>query len=312
MMQPFETYLQGKGLSYATIKEYGRHVALFTAWYGGDDMINCEKKDILEYLNHLNNRGVKVDTRYVALLSLRHYFNALTNENLTASNPTALIKLRGLYKRRLLHIYTPEELTELVDAYYLLCVKNAEENLTLKANHNMTVKSYFAQLRNYTMLQFFAYQGLSTKEVINLQVSDIQLQKAVVSIPEGTQTGNARTLPLHATQIGVIIQYLQDIRPYLVDADGSLLFLPVMRAVWSQADNGKKTLENLLYNLKRIDRNFTNFPQLRASVITSWIKACGLRKAQYMAGHRDISTTERYLPNCIEDLAEDMTRFNPF
>ena len=36
------------------------------------------------------------------------------------------------------------------------------------------------------------------------------------------------------------------------------------------------------------------------------------RKAQYMAGHKSIVSTEEYLPNHIEDLADDITKFNPF
>ena len=64
--------------------------------------------------------------------------------------------------------------------------------------------------------------------------------------------------------------------------------------------------------LKRIDRHFVSLAQIRASLITYWIRTYGLRKAQYMAGHNSIISTEEYLPNHIEELAEDITKFNPF
>ena len=64
--------------------------------------------------------------------------------------------------------------------------------------------------------------------------------------------------------------------------------------------------------LKSIDRNFTNFLQIRTSVITHWIQTEGLRKAQYLAGHKHIQSTERYLPNDIDSLMNDIQRFNPF
>ena len=64
--------------------------------------------------------------------------------------------------------------------------------------------------------------------------------------------------------------------------------------------------------VKALDANFLNFKQVRASVITTWLKTQGLRKAQYMAGHRYISTTERYLPNEIAGLIDDISKFNPF
>ena len=70
--------------------------------------------------------------------------------------------------------------------------------------------------------------------------------------------------------------------------------------------------ELLAKQIRQIDKQFINFTQIRASVITSWLKTQGLRKAQYMAGHRNISTTETYLPNNYEDLANDINRLHPF
>ena len=46
--------------------------------------------------------------------------------------------------------------------------------------------------------------------------------------------------------------------------------------------------------------------------LTYWIRTYGLRKAQYMAVHKSIISTEEYLPNHIEELAEDITKFNTF
>ena len=64
--------------------------------------------------------------------------------------------------------------------------------------------------------------------------------------------------------------------------------------------------------LKSIDRNFINFSQIRTSVITHWIQTEGLRKAQYLAGHRNIVSTETYLPNDLNELINDIQKFNPF
>ncbi|MDR2914075.1 MAG: phage integrase N-terminal SAM-like domain-containing protein [Tannerella sp.] len=310
-MQKFKTYLQGKGLSPATIRQHQRQAGLFGTWYGSNELINCRKKDILDYLSYLKNtKKLQVTTRNHVLLSLRHYFDSLMNDTLTASNPTALIKLRGLNKRKLPHVYTPEELTELVDNYYLLEVKQVEEKMNLperKARHR---DSYLARIRNYVMLQFFAYQGVNTREILQLRTDDIQLHKATVTIPKGIQRGNARTLPLNAAQMGALMQYLNEVRPQLANPDGYILFTPLKQKNGASAAN--IALVKLSAQLKRIDRNFSNLAQLRASVITHWIKTYGLRKAQYMAGHKSIVSTEEYLPNHIEDLADDMTKFNPF
>jgi len=312
-MQTLETYLQGKGLSPATIDRYKRIIVAFSAWYGNDDVINCEKKDILNYLNHLKNKNLQPVSRNNALIALRHYFDSMMNDSMIDTNPAALIKLRGIYTRKLPCIYTPEELAELADVYYLLEVKRTQEKLRASVGQYLHQRTYFAKMRNYTMLLFFIHQGITTNEALRLQTGNIQLHKATVTIPKGTQRGNARTLPLHATQIGALMQYLNEIRPKLETKDtDDTLFLPIPKHDPKAKKEAEATFKGFVKQLKRTNMNFSSFAQVRASVITYWIKTCGLRKAQYLAGHKSIVSTERYLPCNIEDLADDMTKFNPF
>jgi site-specific recombinase XerD len=310
-MEQFTTYLQSKNLSPVTSKEYTRQVTLFINWFGSEDIMNVNKKNILDYLGYLKNKkSLQAISRNNALIGLRHYFSFLMQKDEVQINPITLIKLRGIKKRKLQYIYNPEELIQLADNFYQLFVKTAEENLTLKAKHNTTINSYHAQLRNYVMLQFFIYQGLNTREVAALQTTDIQLQKATVSIPSGTQRGKARTLTLQATQIGTLLQYLHAIRPQLFNTESTILFLPTQQG--NEKGYATRALMQLSTALKRMDKNFSTLAQLRTSVITHWIKIYGLRKAQYLAGHKSINSTEEYLPNHIEDLTEDIIKFNPF
>jgi len=313
-MQTFETYLQGKGLTSATIYRYKRFITVFKAWYGNDEVINCQKKDILNYLNYLNNRNLQAISRNNTLIALRHYFDSLMHNGMIASNPTALIKLRGVKRRKLHHTYTPEELSELADTYYHLEVKRTQEKLTTgTGGQYLHQRTYNAKMRNYTMLLFFTHQGITTSEVLRLKVEDIELHKASVKITKGTRRGNARTLPLHATQIGALMQYLNEIRPQLeTGSTDNTLFLPIPKNDPKAKKEAQTSFKLFVRQLKRLNRNFNSLEQLRASVITYWIKTCGLRKAQYLAGHKSITSTEEYLPNYIEDLAEDITKFNPF
>ena len=92
------------------------------------------------------------------------------------------------------------------------------------------------------------------------------------------------------------------------------LFLPLPKGNQRKTDNDRllSTFNKLIEQVKTIDKQFVNFKQVRASLITSWIKTHGLRKAQYMAGHRYISSTENYLPNNIDDLIDDIKKLHPF
>jgi len=51
--------------------------------------------------------------------------------------------------------------------------------------------------------------------------------------------------------------------------------------------------------------------QIRASVITDWLKKHNLRKVQYMTGHRYISSTEAFLVNDLDELKEDVLKYHP-
>jgi integrase/recombinase XerD len=54
-----------------------------------------------------------------------------------------------------------------------------------------------------------------------------------------------------------------------------------------------------------------NAQQIRASVITKWLKSHNLREVQYLAGHRYISSTESYLQNDMEELIEEINQYHP-
>ncbi len=313
-MEDFKTYLQTKNLSIATTNRYARLTKQFITWFD-NDVMNCQKKDILNYLAYLkNNTQQQTITRYNSLIALRHYFDFLISKDYFTVNPTALIKLRGLKKRRLHYIFNLEELEELADTYYQLEVKRTQEKQKAGAGEHLLQRSYWSKMRNYTILTFLIHQGLHIREVLRLTTEDIQLHKATVHIKAGTVRGNARNLPLHATQIGAIMQYLNEIRPNLERADtDNTLFLPFPKKdPKAKKQNAQPNFKRFTKKLKAFNSNFVSLEQLRASLITYWIQSYGLRKAQYLAGHKSIVSTEGYIPNNIEDLADDITKFNPF
>lgn len=313
-MKDFKNYLQSKNLSIATINRYARLTKQFITWFE-DDVINCQKKDVLNYLAYLKTHTrQQTITRHNSLIALRHYFDFLTSKDSFTVNPTALIKLRGLKKRRLHYIFNLEELEELADTYYHLEVKRTQEKQKAGAGEHLLQRSYWSKMRNYTILTFLIHQGLHIREVLRLTTQDIQLHKATVHIKAGTARGNARNLPLHATQIGVIMQYLNEIRPNLERADtDNTLFLPFPKKdPKAKKQNAQPNFKHFTKKLKAFNSNFVSLEQIRASLITYWIQSYGLRKAQYLAGHKSIVSTEGYIPNNIEDLAEDITKFNPF
>jgi integrase/recombinase XerD len=68
----------------------------------------------------------------------------------------------------------------------------------------------------------------------------------------------------------------------------------------------------ILEHLRRINHKVKNLDQVRASVITHWVQVYDLRKAQYLAGHRHVSSTESYKQQVLDELQADVKKFHPF
>jgi site-specific recombinase XerD len=318
-MYDFINYLESKNLSKTTQKAYLRNVNLFLEWYK-KDAIHCTKKDMLKYLEYLQNKKQQDNiTRRNALIAINHYFTFLCKNEEINHNPTALIKIRGTHKRQLYKIYTAEELTQLYDNYYHTFIRNFDALCYAPKlggiQVNQIEKSLLARQRNYIMLGLLVYQGLATNELQRITINDVDTNKGTVKI-SSSKKSNERTLILKASQIGAIINYIENIRPkfftYCEERESLFFALPESSKQKTNATNLMHTLKPLTKQVKSIDKNLLNFKQIRASVITHWLKIEGLRKTQYNAGHRYISSTEKYLPNQIDGLIDDIAKFNPF
>jgi site-specific recombinase XerD len=308
----FIKYLEGKDFAVKTISNYVKYVGEFLAKTKKED-IQIVKPDVLKFLEYLKNtRKVQNAYRSFYLVALNHYFTFLYQTEKIAKNPCLFLKIRGIKRKTLYKIYTPEEMEELFDAYYQLFIRNYDGSHMPK---NSQRQSKLSKERNALILSILINQGTTTGEIEKIELSDIDLIKATIKI-RSARRGDIRTLPLKATQIGLFMNYLQKIRPQLSEKDGNKLFTSTLYR------NGKqrKTKENdinyaffaLTTTLKSIDKQFVNVLQLRASVISFWIKTQGLRKAQYLAGHRYICTTERYVTNNLDGLIDDINKLHPF
>ncbi len=318
-MKEFTQFLESRNLSNASQGLYTRYVNDFTNWYK-QDPINCQKKDILKYLSYLKNKkNYQNITRRNILMAIGYYFTVLQEQDLIGSNPTNFIKIRGTNRKKLYHTFSFEELTQLYDNYHHNFIRNFDDLCFAPSKGgiqtNQIKLTLLSRQRNYCMLGLLLYQGLHTNELQKITLVDLDLNKAQIHI-QGGKKSNERNLPLNASQIGALMLYVQNYRPQFFEFcnESEQLFLPLPEVSKGKTDNTNlmHTLKPLTKHTRTLNKDFLNFKQIRASVITYWIQTLGLRKAQYLAGHRYISSTENYLPNDLESLTEDIAKFNPF
>lgn len=310
----FINYLESKGLAPLTQGQYLLDLQTFFNRVKKED-IQVTKPDILKHLEYLKKKkGLQNVTRQHHLIALNHYFTFLYQNAQITENPCLFIKIRGTNKKKLYKIYTPEELDGLFDSYYQLFVRGYDDS-----RHRHEAQRHYSTLyreRNALIVSILFNQGTTTSEIEKIQINDIDLIKATLKI-RGGKRGNDRTLTLKATQIGLFMHYLQNIRPQLLEyqtTENEKLFLPLPAIHLKATSNeiNREIFSPIVIQIKTIDKQFINFQQIRASVITFWIKTQGLRKAQYLAGHRYICTTEKYVANDLENLTEDINKLHPF
>jgi hypothetical protein len=70
-------------------------------------------------------------------------------------------------------------------------------------------------------------------------------------------------------------------------------------------------MQKLVKTLKTKHPKLKDIKQIRTSVIVNWLKIYNLRKTQYLAGHRYVSSTEKYQINNIEALQDEIKRYHP-
>ena len=79
--------------------------------------------------------------------------------------------------------------------------------------------------------------------------------------------------------------------------------------------NGNKNIKNSIHHLfnalKKINPKIKSPTQIRTSTISHLQKSIPIRKLQYMAGHKYISSTERYRKNNTDELYRQLELFHP-
>jgi site-specific recombinase XerD len=243
-------------------------------------------KTLLKYIETLKKTHIKTRSLQGYIGKLKIYFNYLQEENYRVDNPIINTNIKGTIKTVLGTLLTNYELEDL---YYSYETKNND----------------LARKRNKVIIGLLVYQGLQTKEIPHLKEEHLELYKGKITIPSTSKT-NSRILELKPWQLIDMIEYMKEIRPQLVPKNEDNLFTTNYKN-----SNLNNVIRNINKELKEYNREYQNAIQIRNSVIVNWLKHYNLRKTQYLAGHKYISSTERYKQDNLESLHEMINSFHP-
>jgi integrase/recombinase XerD len=159
------------------------------------------------------------------------------------------------------------------------------------------------------MLGMVIYQGAGSGELERLELEDLNFQKGTIYI-KGTRKSNSRTIDLKAFQLMDLQSYVMKIRPKILQEtrkQTNQLF--ISSGTGYRLSN---VINKALKELTEIEPKLKGFQQIRTTVITNWVQEYGLRKAQYLAGHKYVSSTENYKQSDQKDLLNQLDEKHPF
>jgi integrase/recombinase XerD len=246
--------------------------------------------DIEVYFADLKIKGDSIEYRKAILASIKALYECYLELGLIKVHPC-----------RIYHINEKKSRGKNFSDF--LSLEEMETLLRLKEERFRYVSN-----RNKSMIGLLIYQGITSKELINLSLNSIDLDSGIVKII-GQGKNKGRVLELKPNQITVLMRYVEHDRPHLLGSKTNKLFIGI-RGV-------PITVDGLHEFISRLGRGAFGDKEvspknIRRSVISYWLneRKISLEDVQVMAGHSFPSTTEQYIqPNTAEQ-REVVTRLH--
>ena len=303
--EKFKEWLTIKKYSPATIDTTIRATEYFRSWSEKEGITELEEisyPDAMAFMKWSSKHGASQKTIANYLNHVRKFYTFLISEGAIKENPVAHIKVQGIKRRVYYDVLSDEELQTIYQNYPTTIEHEPGKIIPPQE------KNILSRKRNKVILNLLVHQGLRVEEVAALRLQDLQLREGKITIHRQRRTA-ARTMNLAPHQVYELIDYVHETRKQFLEVHGvtDKLFLQ-----WGKGERFYGITQMMLQHLRKINTRIKNFEQIRASVITNWLRIFDIRKVQYLSGHKFVSSTEGYKANVIDGLQEDVIKYHPF
>ncbi len=240
--------------------------------------------DLLNYIGHLQKQGSSKSKINESLRNIRLYYDYLQIPNIAYG-----VKIRG-EQHESMPLFSEAELDNIYQLF-----------------ETQSKKGYW-RFSDKILLGFIVYQCLDTRDIFRIELTDLDLEKGTIYIPEGIKRKASRTLKLEAHQVIPLHDYIENHRENEVTEK---LFSPQCTCLGRLQGQLKDLFKQVKQQAAENGIDLIRFGQIRNSRITLWVRRYGLRKAQYLAGFKRVDTVERYRTNDTEDLIEHVQKYHP-
>ena len=291
LIQEFSDYLRiEKRNSPHTVSAYRRDLSRFSAEFAGQKVDSVTTANIRDFLISLREQGLSPASVARSLSSIKSFFKYLCQDKQFQDNPAEILE-------------TPKRWRKLPDV-----LSSEDVDNLLKCPDLESVLG----LRDKAMLEILYASGLRVSELINLQVSQLDMQVGYLrTLGKGSKE---RIVPIGAMAKRAVENYILNSRPALVS---------------SRKDGGKS--EQLFVTRRgrgmtrqgfwKLLKGYVAQANIRASVSPHTLRhafathllerGADLRSVQQMLGHSDISTTQIYTHILGKRMLEIHQQFHP-
>lgn len=265
----FMTDIRHKSLN--TVESYKRDVTQYISYLDGTgvtDISSTTKTTVLSYLLYLQKEGRASSTVSRTLASLRSYYLFMMQNGVVKSNPTSNLEAPHVEKK------IPKILS------------GEEVELLLEQPKNCDNKG----IRDKAMLELLYATGIRVSELINLDVSDVNVPMSFIRCNGGKKE---RIIPMGHQAKDALENYINNVRKYMVkDENETALFVNCSGARLSR--QGFWKLIKYYQHIAGIETDITPHT-LRHSFAAHLLEnGADLHSIQEMMGHADISSTQVY------------------
>ena len=267
----YENYLSKvKQASSNTVASYIRDIRQFSDWLRQEeelDVVEAKQLHISDFLSHLEEDGRSAATVSRNLASLKNFYAYLVSSGFLEKTPVTDIRITRGEKK------LPQILT------------NREIELLLAQPVCSDAKGF----RDKAMLEVMYATGIRVTELIDLDVSDVNLGMGMIKCTSGKKS---RMIPLYPAALKALSDYLLEVRAAMADPAETALFVNVGGVRMSR--QGFWKILKYYQSTAHIEKEITPHTLRHSFAVHLLENGADVGAVQELMGHSDISSTQMY------------------
>ena len=289
LVSAYEKYLtKVKQASANTVSSYMRDIRQFAAWLSENENVSVEdatQLNISHYFAYLEAGGRSNATISRCLAGLKNFYSYVVSSGFLEQTPVVEIKVeRG--EKKLPQFLSGKEIEHLLAQPVCVDAKG---------------------FRDKAMLEVMYATGIRVTELIQLNISDVNLELGIIKCAGAKKT---RAIPLYPGALSALRTYIESVRSMmLADPDEEALFVNVNGARMSR--QGFWKILKHYQTAAHIEVEITPHMLRHSFAVHLLENGADLGSVQELMGHSDISSTQMYTQVLNSKLKAVYSKFHP-